>query len=164
MRSTMTVRAGHTRIIGGSPAEAKDTSGNFWRIAGFAPTVWAGWLVSGLGIFLLLADAFGKLTELAPVVQGTARLGYPTHLVFAIGVIELLCVVTYATPRTAVLGAILLTGYLGGGVATHVRIEDPVWTHVLAPVYMAIVIWGGLWLRESRLRILVPVRRRLAAA
>lgn len=163
MRSTMTVKAGETSVIGGPPAQVKEVIGSIWRIAGSARTVWAGWLVSGLGIFLLLADAFGKLTELAPVVQGTARLGYPTHLVFAIGVIELLCVVAYATPRTAVLGAILLTGYLGGAVATHLRLEDPVWTHSLAPVYMGVVVWGGLWLRESRLRSLVPVRRRSAA-
>jgi hypothetical protein len=129
-----------------------------WRIASCPGTVWAGWFLSGLTVLLLSVDAFGKLAQLDPVVQGTARLGYPTHLVLAIGVIELVSVAAYATPSTAVFGAILLTGYLGGGVASHVRIQDPVLTHALAPVFMGVLAWGGLWLREPRLRSLVPLR------
>jgi hypothetical protein len=121
-------------------------------------------MVSGLTAGLLLVDALGKIVELAPVVEGTARLGYPPHLVFAIGVIELLCVVAYLIPRSSIVGAILLTAYLGGAVATHVRVEDPLWSHAFAPIYMALSVWAGLLLRESRLRMLLPLRRRQAAA
>ena len=126
--------------------------------------VWAGHIVSGLTVMLLVLDAFGKITQVAPVVQGTARLGYPTHLVSVIGFVELLCVVTYLIPRSSIVGAVLLTGYLGGAVATHVWIEDPLWTHALAPIYMAVAVWGGLLMREDRLRQLIPVRRRPVVA
>lgn len=119
-----------------------------------APTpkaVWTGRFLSGLIASLLLLDAYGKLAELQPVIEGTARMGYPVHLVFALGVIELVCVAVYLVPRTAVIGAVLLTGYFGGAVASHVRIEDPLWTHVLSGVYAASLVWGGLVLRDHRL-------------
>ena len=92
-------------------------------------------------------------------MEGTAQLGYPAAVVFGIGVLELLCLAAYAFPPTAVLGAVLLTGYLGGAVATHVRVGSPLFTHILFPIYVAALIWGGLYLREGQLRGLVPVRR-----
>jgi hypothetical protein len=132
---------------------------------GPTPTaVWAGRIISGLAVTLLLVDAFGKLAELAPVVDGTVRLGFPAHLVFAIGLIELCCALAYAVPRSSILGAILLTGYLGGAVATHVRVGSPVWTHDLTPIYLGLLIWGGLLLRDRRLRTFIPLRSTAAMA
>ena len=85
-------------------------------------------------------------------------LGYPAASVHWIGIIELVCLVLYLVPRTSVLGGLLLTGYLGGAIASHVRISSPLFTHTLFPVYVALVLWGGLYLREKRLRALVPLR------
>ena len=94
----------------------------------------------------------------ASVVETFPQLGYPLSTAVAIGVIELACLVLYVVPRTSVLGAILLTGYLGGAIASHVRIGSPLFTHPLFPIYVAALIWGGLFVRESRLRELVPLR------
>jgi hypothetical protein len=113
---------------------------------------WAAHLLRGLVILLLLVDSFGKLTAVVPVVEGTARLGYPIRLVLVIGLVEFLCTIAYAVPRTAAAGAVLLTGYLGGAVASHLRIEDPVFTHVLSPIYMAVMLWTGVLLYDDRLR------------
>jgi hypothetical protein len=96
-------------------------------------------------------------------VKGTAELGYPAALVVWIGAIELVCLVLYLIPRTSVLGALLLTGYLGGAVATHLRVESPLLTHTLFPLYIGAMLWGGLYLRERRLHALLPIRRRRAA-
>ena len=85
-------------------------------------------------------------------------LGYPPGSVQGIGIIELVCLVLYMVPRTSVLGGLLLTGYLGGAIATHVRVSNPLFTHTLFPVYVALVLWGGLYLREKRLRALLPLR------
>ena len=94
-----------------------------------------------------------------PVIDGTIQLGYSRDIVFTLGVILLSCVVAYVIPRTAVLGALLLTGYLGGAVATHVRVENPLFSHVLFPTYVAALLWGGLLLRDARLRAFLPMRR-----
>ncbi len=94
----------------------------------------------------------------APVTQAFERLGYSTSLAAVIGILLLACTAVYAIPRTAVLGAILLTGYLGGAIASNLRIGEPLFSHVLFPVYVALLIWGGLYLREDRLRTLVPLR------
>jgi hypothetical protein len=91
-------------------------------------------------------------------VEGTTELGYPESVVVGIGIIELVCLVVYLIPRTTVLGAVLLTGYFGGAIASHVRIGSPLFTHVLFPIYVAVLIWGGLFLREGRLRALIPLR------
>jgi len=96
--------------------------------------------------------------KLGPAVDGTMALGYPAGSVQGIGIIELVCLVLYLVPRTSVLGGLLLTGYLGGAIATHVRVSNPLFTHTLFPVYVAIVLWGGLYLREKRLRALLPLR------
>jgi DoxX-like family len=95
----------------------------------------------------------------APAVQGTTALGYPPQSVLWIGIMELVCLALYLVPRTAVLGAILLTGYLGGAVASQLRLEAPLLSHTLFPIYIAVILWGGLYLRERRLRGLVPIRR-----
>ena len=93
------------------------------------------------------------------VVKAVAQMGYPEGMIQPLGVVVLICVILYLIPNTAVLGAILLTGYLGGAVATHVRAGDPLFSHVLAPVYFAILLWGGLYLRYERVRALVPFRK-----
>jgi hypothetical protein len=124
-----------------------------------ANTSWTGRVLSGLAIAFLLFDSVLKVLKLPAAVEGTVQLGYPESVIVVIGVIELVCLVLYATPRTAVLGAILLTGYLGGAIATHVRVDSPLFTHTLFPIYVAALIWGGIFLREHRLRDLVPLRR-----
>ena len=108
-------------------------------------------------IFLppLLFDGAIKLLKLAPAVEGTARLGYPAGVVVPLGITVLACTLFYVIPRTSVLGAILLTGYLGGATATQVRLGDP-W--FLFPVVLGILVWGGLFLRDGRLRALIPLR------
>jgi hypothetical protein len=115
-------------------------------------------LTALVGVFLTF-DAVMKVLRLAPAVQGTTELGYPASTVFGIGVIELVCLVLYLVPRTSVLGALLLTGYLGGAIATHVRAGSPLVGYTLFPIYVALFMWGGLYLRETRLRELLPLRR-----
>jgi hypothetical protein len=117
--------------------------------------LWTGRVLCALAILFLSFDSVAKLLRLGPAVEGTKQVGYPESVVLGIGVVLLVCVVAYAIPRTAILGAVLLTGYLGGAIATHVRIGSPLFTHVLTPVYVAAVVWGGLYLRDRRLRALV---------
>ena len=114
--------------------------------------IWAGRSLSGLAVLFLTLDGVIKFAKPVPVVEAFAKLGWPIGLAETIGSILLVCVVLYAIPRTAILGAVLLTGYLGGAVATHLRVGDPVFSHVLFPTYMGAVIWIGLYLRDSRLR------------
>ena len=118
----------------------------------------AGYVLTGLVAAFLTFDTVMKLLQLAPAVQGTTELGYPAGTVVVIGAIELVCLVLYLIPPTSVLGALLLTGYLGGAIATHVRVGSPLPTHTLFPIYVALLVWGGLYLRESRLRALLPFR------
>jgi len=122
--------------------------------------LWTGRVLSGLAVAFLAVDAGGKLLAIAPAVEGTAKLGYPVSVLSTLGFVQLACLVLYLVPRTAVLGALLWVGYLGGAVATHVRVENPLFSHVLFPVYVALLLWGGLWLREPRLRALLPLRTR----
>jgi hypothetical protein len=131
--------------------------------AQFAPfskrRLWTGRIMSALPALFLLVDAVGKLVKPAPVVEGTVQLGYPESVLLGLGIVLLTCTVLYVIPQTAILGAILLTGYLGGAVATHVRVGSPLFTHILFPVYVALLVWGGLYLRDERLRALIPLRR-----
>jgi DoxX-like protein len=113
---------------------------------------WSGRVLSGLALLFLSFDIVLKIFMLPPAVAGTVELGYPTNTIFVLGVIELGCLVLYLVPRTAVLGAVLWTGYLGGAVATHVRLAHPLLSHTLFPIYVAALLWGGLWLRDRRLR------------
>jgi len=119
----------------------------------------AGLVLSGLAVLFLLFDSAGKLLQVQPVIDGTLELGYPRDSVFSLGLVLLSCVLAYIVPRTSVLGALLLTGYLGGAVATHVRVANPLFSHVLFPTYVAAFLWGGLILRDARLRVLLPSRR-----
>jgi hypothetical protein len=128
-------------------------------LAGTKRLAWAGRVMSGSAVLFLLFDSIGKLLQVQPVIDGTLQLGYPRSIVFSLGVILLSCVVVYVVPRTSVLGAVLLTGYLGGAIATHVRVENPLFTHVLFPIYVAVLLWGGLILRDRRLLAFLPVRR-----
>ena len=118
-----------------------------------------GWILSGLVLLFLLFDAFGKLILMPQVIEATQQIGYPADLLRPLGIIILLCTALYAIPRTAVLGAILLTGFLGGAVASHLRLEDPLFTHVLFGVYVGVLAWGGLYLRDERVRAVIPLRR-----
>src|SRR4029078_11846237 len=108
-------------------------------------------------ILFLLLDAIMKFVKPAPVIQGTVELGYPESVITGLGIFLLVCTSLYAIPRTAVLGAILLTGYLGGAVATHVRVGGPLFNVVFA-VIVAALFWGGLWLRDGQLREMLPLR------
>ena len=125
---------------------------------------WTGRVLSALAILFLSFDAVIKFTGIAPVRDSFAQLGYPPSLGLPIGVLELVCLAVYVIPRTSVLGAILLTGYLGGAVATHVRVGSPLLTHALFPIYVGVLVWAGLFLREDRLRALVPLRSERAKA
>ena len=118
---------------------------------------WAGWAMSALPALFLLLDAVGKLVKPEPVVEATVGLGYPESLILALGIVLLSCVAVYVNPSTAVLGAILLTGYLGGAVATHVRVGAGLFP-VLFPVIVGGLLWGGLFLRDARRRALMPLR------
>src|SRR5882757_8750481 len=121
--------------------------------------IWAGRILTALPLLFLLVDGVMKLFKPAPVLEGMTRLGYPVSLTVTIGIILLVCVVIYAIPQTSILGAILLTGYLGGAVASQLRVGEPLFSNVLFPIYMAAFIWGGLYLRDDRLRALVSFRR-----
>jgi DoxX-like family len=105
----------------------------------------------------LTFDGVIKLLTLQPVVESFAQLGYPISAAIALGAIELICLAIYLIPRTSVLGAILLTGYLGGAIATHVRIGSPLFSHTLFPIYIGLLIWGGIYLRNAKLRSLIPL-------
>lgn len=122
---------------------------------------WTGYAMSGLIILFLLFDGGIKLVPLEIVTETSAQIGLPTDAGFArtLGILTLIGVVLYAIPRTSVLGAILLTGYMGGAIATHLRIGSPLFSHTLFGVYLGLLIWGGLYLREPRLRALIPFRR-----
>jgi hypothetical protein len=119
--------------------------------------LWTGRVLSGLAVLFLLADAAGKLLRPVQVVEGTTQLGWPASVILPLGIVQVVCLLLYLLPRTAVLGAILWTGYLGGAVATHVRIGNPLFSHILFPVYLGLLLWGGLWLRDRRLRALLPL-------
>lgn len=117
--------------------------------------LWTARILGGLVILFLLVDGAGKVLRLAPYVEGTAKVGYPVSCLVPLGIVLLVSTILYAARRTAVLGAILLTGYLGGAVATHVRLGQP----FFIPVLFGVVIWGCLYLRDERLRALLPFER-----
>ena len=120
----------------------------------------AGWVISGLVTAFMLFDAVGKFVKPAAVVEAFARTGWPIELSATIGAILLFCTILYVVPQTSVLGAILLTGYLGGAVATNLRLENPLFSHTLFPVYFGVLVWVGLWLREPALEPVFPFVRR----
>jgi DoxX-like protein len=120
--------------------------------------LWTGRILSGLAVLFLLFDSVIKLMVIPAVAESFTRLGYPVSVSRGIATLQLACLLIYVIPRTSVLGAILLTGYLGGAVATHVRVGDPLFSHVLFPVYVAALLWGGLYLRDPRVRVLINPR------
>ena len=121
--------------------------------------VWIGRILSGIAVAFLIFDAVGKLARVAPVLEGTVKMGYPEKTVVPIGVLLIVGVALYVIPKTSVLGAIYLAAYLGGAVASHYRLGNPLATHTLFPVYVAVFLWGGLALRNPRvLAVLVDGR------
>jgi hypothetical protein len=117
-----------------------------------------GRILSTLAILFLLMDGTMKLFRPAPVLKAQAELDWPGHLTVATGIVLLICTLLYAVPRTAVFGAILLTGYLGGAVAVQLRVGNPLFAETLFPVYFGILLWAGIYLREPRLRAIIPLR------
>lgn len=121
------------------------------------PRLWTGRILSAISALFLAFDAIVKIIKTTQVTTSMVQLGYP-DVARALGAVLLGCVILYVIPRTAVLGAILLTGYLGGAVATNVRVGSPLLGYILLPVYVALMVWGGLYLRDERVRGLVPLR------
>ena len=123
-------------------------------------SVWTGRVLSGLGVAFMLFDGSAKVFDLIPAdVKAANSLGWPDHLMPSVGVIALLCTAIYLIPRTALLGAVLLTGYFGGAIASHMRIENPLFSHTLFPLYIAALLWCGLYLRDNRVRALFAARK-----
>lgn len=122
--------------------------------------LWVGWALSGLfALFMLGASVTPKLAQMPIAEETMAQLGWPPGYAFMIGIIELVCVVLYLIPRTSVLGAVLTMGLLGGAMATQIRAESPLFSHILFSLYLGLVMWGGLWLRDARVRAVFPFMR-----
>lgn len=121
--------------------------------------LWTGRVLTALGALFLLFDGVTHVIQIAPVAEAMNQLGYPVSLALTIGIIELICLLLYLVPSTSLFGAVLLTAYLGGAVATNLRIGAPLFSNILFPVYVALFIWGGLYLRDERLRALFPLRK-----
>ncbi len=122
--------------------------------------LWTGRVLTGLfALFMLGASIAPKLLRLPIAEETMAQLGWPAGYAFMIGIIELTCLVLYLIPRTAVFGAVLMMGLFGGAMATQIRAESPLFSHILFSLYLGLFMWGGLWLRDAKLRALFPVRR-----
>lgn len=119
-----------------------------------------GYGLSGLFVLFMIFDGVIKLPPLDIVLQTMTEIGYPASPAMArgLGILALVCTALYVHPRTALLGAVLLTGYLGGAIATHLRLGSPIFSHLLFGVYLGLFMWGGLYLRDERLRALFPIR------
>jgi hypothetical protein len=120
--------------------------------------LWTSRIITGIVAILLAMDAGLKLVQAKPAIEGSAQLGFTPANVFVIGVIAVVCLILYLVPRTAPLGAVLWTGYFGGAVVTHLRVGNPLFTHILSGVYVATLIWISLYLRDPRVRALVGKR------
>jgi hypothetical protein len=120
--------------------------------------LWTSRIMAALVILFMLFDSVSKLFSAREAVEGTLELGYALHHLPILGALGFICILLYAIPRTAILGTLLLTGYFGGAIATHVRLDNPLFSHILFPVYLAILAWGALWLRNDRLRQLLPLQ------
>lgn len=128
----------------------RETSGRRWMY-------WIGWIVSAWPVFVVLSSATWKLTHNAWYVREFTRIGWPESALTLLACLQLGCIVLFVIPRTSVLGAVLLTGYLGGAIATYTRIGEPY--PVLVPLSTSMIAWAGIWLREERLRAILPIRR-----
>lgn len=120
---------------------------------------WISYVMSGLVILFMLLDSIMKFVKPIEVIEGTLALGFTEQHLPIIGALGLISTMLYIFPRTSILGAILLTAYFGGAVATHVRLNNPLFTHTLFTVYFGILIWGGLWLRNIKLQELLPLHQ-----
>jgi hypothetical protein len=123
------------------------------------PMLWTGRVLSGLFVLFILMDLTMKFLGLPQVAETMKALGWPTDLSTMLAILLTVCLVLYLIPRTSVLGAVLFTGYMGGAMATHVRVGNPLFSHVLFGVYLMVFAWGGLWLRDAGLRAVFPIRR-----
>jgi len=121
--------------------------------------LWTSRIMIGLVVLFMLFDSAIHLVNITPVKEGALELGYPADIGVTLGVIELVALILFLIPRTTLIGAILLTGYFGGAIATHVRVDSPLFSHILFPVYFGVLLWGGLALRNSRVRELIPLVR-----
>lgn len=126
---------------------------------GSTRTRWTGRILSGLAVLFLLFDMSIKFSGAKEAVDGTVQLGWQPHHLPILGAIQLVCLVLYLVPRTAPLGAVLWTGYLGGAIATHLRLDNPLFSHILFPTYVAAFLWAGLYLRDARVRALLRPAR-----
>src|SRR5215472_9146512 len=118
-----------------------------------------GWILSGIVIVFMIADAGGTLLAIEPLKKATLEAGYPLDLMWLIGALGLMCLVLYAIPATSVLGAIILTGFLGGAITSHLRVAGTLTPEMILSVILGVLAWGGLWFRDPRLRVLIPRRR-----
>ncbi|MCU7766400.1 DoxX family protein [Priestia megaterium] len=121
--------------------------------------LWIGRIMSGLVILFMLFDGITKLLRLSSVVEGTVGMGFSEHHVVLIGLLGLFSIILYALPQTSVLGAILLTGYLGGAIASHIRLDNPLFSHTLSPFYCAVLAWGGIYFTNEKVRNLLSFQR-----
>ncbi|ANY68373.1 hypothetical protein BBD42_19265 [Paenibacillus sp. BIHB 4019] len=121
--------------------------------------LWTSWIMSGLVILFMLFDGIMKLIKPAVVVESTLELGFQEHHIVILGVLALISTILYALPRTSFLGVVLLTGYFGGVIATHLRLDAPLLSNTLFPVYLAVLAWGGIWLRNEQVRKLIPFQK-----
>jgi len=119
--------------------------------------LWSGWIITGLVVLFMLFDSITKLMKVQQVIDASTRIGYPADTIFEIGAILMVCTILYVIPRTSILGAILLTGYLGGAVASNIRAHQPLF-NAFFPVIFGVLAWLGIYLRDGRLRALVPLR------
>jgi len=141
-----------------SSNQAAEIAHSSARASSSKKRVWVGRVLSGLVVLFLIPDGIVKFIKPAPVVEAFAHVGLPLSLANVLGTLLLACIALYAIPRTSILGAILLTGYLGGAVATHLRAGDPLFSHILFPTYLGVLLWLGLYLRDDRVRVLIPLR------
>ena len=126
-----------------------------------SPSVWTGRVLSGLFVLFMVAASIAPKFLMADMVaeQSMTPLGWPAKYLLLIAAIELACVILYVIPRTSLLGAVLMTGLLGGAVAANLRVENPLFSHTLFGIYLGLSMWGGLWLRDASLRAVFPLRR-----
>lgn len=121
--------------------------------------LWTSRILSGIVILFMLFDSIFKLAASNLVMESSPDLGFQAHHIIPMGVLGLIPTILYLIPRTAILGVVLLTAYFGGAIATHFRLDNPLFSHTLFPVYLALLAWGGLWLRNEGLRMLVPLQK-----
>ena len=140
-------------VLASAPLAAAPAAGTSARAR------WAGRVLTGIAVLFLTFDLGMKLAGVREAVEGTAQLGFQPHHLPILGLIQLACLIVYLVPRTAPLGAVLWTGYLGGAVATQLRVDNPLFSHVLFPIYVAAFIWGALYLRDARVRALLRPAR-----